>query len=70
MFLSAKQRIVADLDNADSELKFSAPHCVCVYCENKPPKVANCTACKGLGWITEQIYKAAPKGLKREKATA
>lgn len=66
----AVQRIVTDIDNADSELKFCTPYCVCVYCHNKKPKVTDCNACKGLGWITEQIYKAAPKGLQREKAKA
>jgi hypothetical protein len=66
----AAQRIRTDLDQARAELKFAKPYCVCVYCHNKNPKVANCTACKGLGWITEPIYKAAPKGLKREKVKA
>lgn len=66
----AAQRIRTDLDQADSELKFAKPYCVCVYCHNKSPKVANCTACKGLGWITEPIYKAAPKGMKRETVKA
>lgn len=64
----AKDRLRTDIDQADSELKFAMPYCVCVYCHNKDPKVANCTACKGLGWITEPIYKAAPKGMQREKA--
>jgi hypothetical protein len=66
----AANRIRTDINQADEELKFAAPYCVCVYCHNKPPKVANCNACKGLGWITEPIYKAAPKGMQRVKATA
>lgn len=64
----AAQRIKTDIDNADRELRFAKPHCVCVYCHNKPPKVANCNACKGTGWITEDIYKNAPKGMKHGKA--
>lgn len=64
---AAAQRIRSDIDNADSELKFAKPYCVCVYCLNKPPKVANCNACKGFGWITEPVYKQAPKGMKRDK---
>lgn len=63
LLAGAQQRIVTDIDNADRELKFSAPHCVCIYCKNKAPKVANCNACKGKGWINESIYKAAPKGM-------
>lgn len=66
----ARQRIVTDIDQADSELKYATPYCVCVYCHNKAPKVANCNACKGLGWITEPIYKAAPKGMQNGKAKA
>lgn len=64
----AAQRIRTDVNHADNELDFATPYCVCVYCHNKNPKVANCAACKGLGWITEPIYKAAPKGMQREKA--
>lgn len=63
---SAASRIRTDLKQASSELKFCAPHCVCVYCKNKSPKVANCNACKGLGWITEPIFNQAPEALKRE----
>lgn len=67
LLAGAAQRIRTDIDNADREIKFTKPHCVCVYCRNKSPKVANCTACKGLGWITQPIYEAAPKEMQREK---
>lgn len=70
VLVDAAQRIKTDLDHADAELKFAKPYCVCVYCKNEKPKVANCNACKGRGWMTEQVYKAAPKGMKREKAQA
>jgi len=62
---SGESRIKTDIDNLDTELKFATPHCECVYCKNKMPKVANCNACKGRGWITQEIYKQAPKDLKR-----
>lgn len=62
---TAESRVKTDIDNLDRELKFAAPHCACVYCKNKMPKLANCNACKGRGWITEEIYKQAPKDLKR-----
>lgn len=62
---SGESRIKADIDNLDIELKFATPYCACVYCKNKMPKVANCTACKGRGWITQEIYKQAPKEMKR-----
>lgn len=62
---SGESRIKTDIDNLDSELKFATPYCVCVYCKNKMPKLANCNACKGRGWITQEIYKQAPKELKR-----
>lgn len=62
---SGESRIKTDIDNLDTELKFATPHCECVYCKNKMPKVANCNACKGRGWITQEIYKQAPKELKR-----
>jgi DUF3102 family protein len=65
---AAESRIKSDIDNLDREIKFAKPYCVCVYCQNKTPKVANCNACKGLGWINEQIYSAAPKEKKRAKA--
>jgi hypothetical protein len=64
---SAQQRILTDLKQAGTEIKHAKPYCPCVYCQNKAPKVANCNACKGLGWITEPVYDAAPKGMKREK---
>lgn len=70
LLVDADQRIRTDLDQADTELKFAKPYCVCIYCHNKAPKVANCTACKGRGWMTEPVYKAAPKEMKREKAQA
>lgn len=70
LLAAAEQRIKTDIDHLDAELKFAKPYCVCVYCQNKSPKVANCSCCKGAGWMTEQLYKAAPKGLKREKAQA
>lgn len=70
VLVDAAQRIKTDLDHLDAELKFAKPYCVCVYCKNESPKVANCNCCKGRGWMTEQLYKAAPKGLKREKAQA
>jgi hypothetical protein len=62
---SGESRIKADIDNLDIELKFAVPYCECVYCKNKMPKLANCNACKGRGWITQEIYKQAPKELKR-----
>ena len=64
---AAQQRIVTDIDNADRELKFAAPFCQCVYCQNKMPKVANCEACRGRGWLTKEVYESAPKGMKRGK---
>lgn len=65
LLADAESRVKTDIDNLDSELKFAAPHCACVYCNNKMPKLANCNACKGRGWISLQIYKQAPKDLKR-----
>lgn len=62
---TAESRIKTDIDTVDRELKFATPFCVCVYCNNKMPKVANCTACKGRGWMTQDVYKAAPKEMKR-----
>lgn len=59
------QQIKVDIDNADRALRFARPHCQCVYCKNKMPKVANCNACKGHGWITEPIYDQAPKELRK-----
>lgn len=64
---SAQQRIVIDIDNVDTELKFYAPFATCCYCKNKMPTVANCEACHGKGWVTKSIYDAAPKGMKRGK---
>lgn len=64
---SAQQRIVIDIDNVDTELKFYAPFATCCYCQNKMPTVANCEACHGKGWVTKSIYDAAPKGMKRGK---
>jgi hypothetical protein len=62
---TAAQRLKSDIDTVDRELKFAAPHCECVYCKNKMPKVANCEACKGRGWIPIPIYSSAPKDMKR-----
>ena len=58
------QSIKVDLDNADRALRFARPHSICVYCKNKLPKLANCNACKGHGWITELTYDQAPKDQK------
>lgn len=67
---SAYQQILADLNNLDAQLRFAQPHAVCPYCRNELPKLANCTACKGSGWVSEDTYKQAPKGMKREHSTA
>lgn len=64
---AAVDRIRSDIDQADREIKFCKPYAVCVYCHNKAPKLTDCNACKGLGWITQPIYDAAPKGMKRDK---
>ena len=61
---SVAQQIKVDIDNADRALKFARPHSACVYCKNKMPKLANCNACKGNGWITEPVYDQAPKDMK------
>lgn len=62
---SVAQQVKVDIDNADRALKFARPHSVCVYCKNKMPKLANCNACKGHGWITEPVYDQAPKELRK-----
>lgn len=61
----AKQRIMADLDNLDTEIKFAKPFAPCCYCAGNPK---HCKACKGIGWLNESTYKAAPKEKKRATA--
>lgn len=50
--------VSADLDNARSQVKNSAPYAVCPYCEAKEGK--KCDACHGVGWVTKLIYDQAP----------
>ncbi len=51
------QSFVADLNNAKQALRFNKPYAVCPYCQAKKK---NCDACKGHGFVSKGIYKAAP----------
>jgi hypothetical protein len=62
---AGQQRIITDIDNLDREIKFARPHSTCCYCKNEMPKLVECSACKGSGWISEDVYKQAPKGIKK-----
>ncbi len=59
------QRIMSDLDNLDTEIKFAKPFAPCCYCDGEPK---HCKACKGIGWLNETAHKAAPKEKKRATA--
>lgn len=53
------QKVEADLRNLRNTIRFCRPYQVCPHCQGK-----QCSACKGQGWVTEQIWEAAPKDLK------
>lgn len=54
--------VKADLDNAARHLRGSAPYAVCPYCKASGRKGSgDCTACKGIGWVNEGIFKQAPE---------
>lgn len=55
------QSFVADLNNAKQALRFNKPYAVCPYCQAKK---RNCEACKGKGFVSKGIYKAAPSELR------
>lgn len=49
----------ADCSNLRSSLRFAMPHAICPWCHGN-----GCETCKGLGWVSEGLWKAAPKELK------
>lgn len=52
------QPVYVDLTNIVNALRHARPFCVCTYCSGRDEL---CTACKGAGWITQALAKAAPK---------
>ena len=53
--------VKADLDNAARHLRGSAPYAVCPYCKSGRKGSGDCSACKGIGWVNEGIFKQAPE---------
>jgi hypothetical protein len=60
-------RIAADLDNLISEIKFARPFTVCVYCDNELPAFMACGACRQRGFISEEVFRAAPAELRAKR---
>lgn len=57
------RHVMPDLQKAMQSLKANAPHATwCVYCESLTPGKIDkkCNACKGLGYVTECVWDAAP----------
>jgi uncharacterized ParB-like nuclease family protein len=68
--LSAKRHEArAHLKNIRTLILYTRPHAVCCYCGGKEQS-PKCQACKGLGWLTEEIYNAAPKKIREVAVTA
>lgn len=58
VFLAERfERIKVDLNNAQREVKFSMPHCVCPYCKGKgcTRTGADKTPCRQTGWTIKGV---------------
>lgn len=58
LLVTHRQQVKADLKNVRETLKTCQPAAVCPYCDGEK---RTCPACKGLGWVCEQVAKEAPK---------
>lgn len=52
------------LREAGRAIRGARPAAVCAWCKNLPDLVGNCTACKGLGWISEELAEQIPEALR------
>jgi hypothetical protein len=52
----------AGCDNLRDLLTLSGPYAVCLYC--RAEQAADCTACKGTGWLSKVQHRAVTKELK------
>lgn len=57
------QSLEAAFENVMTPIKFCAPYAVCCYCHAGQGK-SGCKACKGQGWLSMGLYKAADKALR------
>lgn len=53
--------VKTDIENAARHLRGSAPHALCPYCQSGRKGAGDCSACKGIGWVNEGIFKQAPE---------
>lgn len=63
------RHVMPDLQKAMSSLKSNAPHATwCVYCESLTPGKIDpkCNGCKGLGYVTECVWDAAPSDYRED----
>ena len=51
-----------EMANVRRQYRFALPYAVCVYCGGDPDM--QCTACRGKGYLNEDLYRAAPAELK------
>jgi len=52
-----------------SQLQFAIPWAVCRLCGGDGGAGKNCRACKGTGWMNEEVYRGTLKVLKCHKKT-
>jgi hypothetical protein len=57
--------IQAMIKDVKRSLRFAVPYAICPYCFADEDN-QNCKACNGTGWVSEAIYKAVPKELKKK----
>lgn len=56
------------MKNATRQLRHCIPYALCPYCQDRvvgTDTPSGCKACKGTGWVSEPIYKAACEELKK-----
>jgi len=60
---SGWQSLEADLANAREKVNLAMPFSICCYCNNGQGR-KECRACKGRGWLSKGLYKAADEKLR------
>ena len=53
------QRFNAEASNLHATVRFCMPHAICPYCAGN-----KCDACRGSGWLPEDVYKAVPSEIR------
>lgn len=67
LLLAENQQVIErDRRSLAALIRFCRPHAVCPYCGGRQEK---CDACKGRGWVNEDIYRTSPAAKDHQRTT-